>query len=392
MKKNILSDIVEVLYDEPLTKETKKFLVNREDTLAILNDVALLSPGGIFGLSGTTGIGKTTILNLVEIDGIDKFFLEISERENKLMIIADILYKLSKICVKNHLVVSKAKKALEFVAEQVSNIFGYSAGLSTGIKSDFKKEKIHTSRLSVYKLMELMEDLIEKILNIKKKIIVVIDELDKEKKSDVLSVLDTIKWVFNRKGILTIVSLPPTIYKDYLKDSAKLSDFYEEGGNLDNVFKDIIMLHPMQTDHIVEMLIKRLKKHLDIFELDVFEEVALYSDGVPRDALRILGKAVIFYKNEEKITKDMMVNFIKKEATEKFSDFLNLTDNYIEVLKIASEKNEISRKELVEKLRKKNFKSQTSYVYIKRLLEKGYLIQTQSSHLRVSGKIRYLLC
>ena len=390
MDKKTLSGIIDALYDEPLTESTKEFLVNREEELEMFNAIALLSPGGIFGLSGIPGVGKTTVLNLVRIDEVDKFFLEISERENKLMIVADILYKFSKTCLKKHLEVEKARKALGFAEEEVSRVLGYSGGINAGVKFDLKREKISSTRLGVYKLAELLEELVEEILKSKEKILVVIDELDKEKRNEVLSVLDTIKGIFNRRGILTIVSLPPSVYRDYLKGSARLNVFAEEGGNLDNAFKDVVMLHPLESDHIVEMLVRRLKRYLGVFELDVFEEVALYSDGIPRDALRILAKAVVYYKAQSKITRDMIVDFIKRETTERFSDLLNLSENYMKVLRVASEAKEISRRDLVERLKEKGLKSQTSYVYIGRLLEKGYLVRTRRGNLRVSGKVRYI--
>ena len=230
-----------------------------------------------------------------------------------------------------------------------------------------------------------MNDILELLLKKYGRVILLIDELDKERKEDVLIILDSLKSVFSKDNLVVIISLPFAIYREYARDRLR----WNESGNLENILKDVFFLEPMSDEQIQEMILKRLKDYPDFFDGDALYEIARYSDGNPRDALWISQRIVLNNLDRNRITGDIAKETIKREIRKYFEDVWELTDIQEKVLNVVARYGG-SRSSLVKRLEENGIKRQTAYTYINRLKENGLIIE-RNGKLKVSGKIYYLI-
>lgn len=159
--------------------------------------------------------------------------------------------------------------------------------------------------------------------------------------------------------------------------------------NLENILKDTIFLDTLSDKQIQEIILKRLEKYPDFFDANALYEIARYSDGIPRDALWIAQQIVLNNLDKERITGQVAIETLKKITQKYFENLLELTDIQKTVLKVVAKYNE-PRSSLVKRLEKESIKRQTAYTYIKRLKEKGLIIE-RNDKLKVSGKIFYIV-
>ncbi|MFN4224352.1 MAG: ATPase, partial [Fervidobacterium nodosum] len=216
------------------------------------------------------------------------------------------------------------------------------------------------------------------------KILVIIDELDKEKKEEVLNILDSLKSVLFKDNIVTFVSLPFSIYREYSNDRMR----WNESGNLENIFRDMIFLDPLTVEDIKRMILKRIKEYPDYFEMDALDEIAAFSDGNPRDALWIAQQIAIINSDKDKISKEV----VKESIREIMAKGLEKTWSFTEIQKTILQElinNPLEKSELVKRLEKK-IKRQTVYTYVKRMIDDGVLTENNGM-LRVSTKIKYYI-
>jgi len=218
--------IIKALADKPLQKKEQNYLVDRENEISKLNMLTRYHPFGIFGLCGETGVGKTTILNMIDSEEIKKIRISLIHRENKESILYDLLYTISLNLsrVENHAIKNLAKEVLNWIIEEVAVIKGATLGVSMIAKGDAKYEKTQLPRFNVFAAHEKLHRLLKTSIEEYGKIALLIDELDKESKQDVLNVLDSLKFELQQESMVTIFSLPYSIYREYKQDRMKWNE------------------------------------------------------------------------------------------------------------------------------------------------------------------------
>ncbi len=385
MEKSTARNVLKALFDEPIRDQ--KLLVNRKNEINFFKRIVDFQPGGVYGICGETGIGKTTILNFIKPQEGKRLFLKLSEKDSKEIIIGDLLYKLSKEILKSEKgkIASKAKDAVDFVLKERSKAKTVGGGLATPVNVSISKSISTIEKFNVYEAYTYIDSLLSMLLEKHERVVLIIDELDKEKKEDVLRILDSLKEIFSKENLIVIVSLPFAIYREYAKDLLR----WNESGNLENIIKGVLFVEALPDDQIEQMILKRLKDFPEIFDGGVLYEISLYSDGNPRDALWISQQIILYNLDKERITSEIAVKTIKEIVRKYFKGFLELTDLQKRVLRTAL-KHDGSRISLVKKLEKSGMKRQTAYTYISRLKDEGLLIE-KDGKVRVSGKVLYLL-
>ncbi len=369
--------IISLLADRPLSKDQKIYFVDREKDLSSIINLVKYQPFGIFGVCGETGIGKTTLFNFVDSDNCMKIEVSIVHRETKESILYDLLYRLSSVLKGSK--ASDIKKlsgeTLKWLVEEVSVLKGASLNAMFGGKIEQHK----VPRFNIFAAEEKLHDLLRKSIEIHGKVLLIVDELDKEKKEDVLNVLDSLKLELQQDGLISIFSMPYSIYREYRNDRMK----WNESGNLENIIKDIVFLEEMPDSDIKELLIRRLGNLATWFEEDALESITLFADGNPRDALWIAQKVAFDNIYSERVAKKNCEESILKIVKEYMSD-LSLTQIQRQVL--AALKNFTGSKEEILKILSQNsIKRTTAYSTIERLLMLGMIIERRGIY-RLSGK------
>jgi len=384
MSKNRIELLIPLVADKPLNHEEIAYLVNREEEISFLNNVAIHQPFGIVGIAGETGIGKTTVLNFVRPEGVFARRINISLRDSTESILYDLLYSLASSLESERGVSDYAKQIRDWINNEVSSIKGFSLGLSLGMSADVKYEKSFRPKFNFFGAREKLGSLIRKVTEAKGKFLLIIDELDKERKDDVLKIIDSIKNYIILENFVVILSLPFSIYREYTADRLR----WNESGNLENVFKDMVFLETMKTSEIKELLIKRIGEHIELVEAEVLDIATEFSDGNPRDALWILTKAVYDNIHEPKLNKKNFVKTVRKILTEYMTISMKLTENQRRAIHILKDSYHTKEK-IVERLQESGFKRTTAYSVIEQLFEKKVLLLNNGVY-RISGKFKYV--
>lgn len=385
MQRNKIKTILQALFDTPLS--SKEFLVNRKTEIESLNTICSLQPSGVYGLCGETGVGKTTVLNFLEPDEGKRIYLKLTEKESKEVIIQDVLYKLAVEVkkYKNPGLSKISQTAIEFIIEEKTEGSSFGATGGVVVTGTVSKSAARTRKFNIYQAYEFLNEILECLLKEYGKALLLIDELDKEKKDEVLVILDSLKTIFNKKGLIVILSLPFVIYREYIRDRLR----WNESGNLENILKDTLFLEPLDEKDIQQMIIKRLRNFPDYFDADALYEISRYSDGNPRDALWISQQIIMKNLDSERITGPIANQTIKKIVKTYFENAWELTDRQEKVLRAVLNYRG-NRNTLVKRLEESGLKRQTAYTYINRLKDEGLIIE-RNNEFKVSGKVFYLL-
>lgn len=356
-------------------------LVNREREFEAINLIIAYQPDGIYGICGETGIGKTTLINNIESE-FYTITISLSQRKNQDTILYDILYNLSSKTEKD---IKISKEIKEWILNEISYIKGFSMGLGLVGNISLNSNKQNIPRFNYFKAKEYLGQLTDALTQKYEKIVLIIDELDKESKRDVILVLDSLKLELQKEGLILMISLPYSIYREYKIDRMHRN----ENGNLENILKDIVYLREFTNTEIREILIKRLKEYIRYFDSESIELIADFSDGNPRDAFWITQKIVFesISKKINKISREHTENTIKTIVKEYLSG-VSLTEK--QKLMIDETLFPGSREEVVKKaISKKKIIRSTAYSIFDRLLELGIIIE-QNNIYRLSGKVKYL--
>ena len=385
MDRKVIKELMAVLYDKPLDKNSKTLLVDRRKELARLENITSFQPLGIYGVCGETGVGKTTVLNLLN-DTIKSFYIILSEKDSKEIIIGDLLYKLALISAQavNRGDKDKVEKIIEWIITERTETSSMHGGINSVVSAGATKASSVSRKFNVYQAYQMLGELIDILKSKFERIVLIIDELDKEKKSDVLQILDSLKHLLVQNGVISIISLPFSIYREYAQDRLR----WNESGNLENIFKDMIFLEPLKPADVQEMLVKRLKNYPDILTNDAYQEIVRFSDGNPRDALWITQQIILDNTEARKIDGSIATNSIKKIVKEYMKFGRALTDIQKKILmKIAL--NPGDRSSIANSL-ENEVKPQTTYTYINRLIKEGFLLE-RNGIISVPGKIYFSL-
>ena len=382
--KQTVADLLGVLVDRPLRESESEYLVNRSKEINYLNSIALHQPFGIVGVSGETGIGKTTVLNFVNPEGVFTIRVNISLRDSMESILYDLLHSLAFALERVEGVSGFAKEVRKWITDEVATIKGFSLGVSFGVNAGLTHEKSIRPRFNFFKAREKLGELIKQTVQRKGKFLLIIDELDKEKKEDVLRVIDSIKNFIITENFVVILSLPFSIYREYAADRLR----WNESGNLENIFKDIVFVEPLKKSEIKELIVKRLGHRIELVEDGVLDIVAEFSDGNPRDGLWILTKAIYDNIQKERLGKENLINTINKTIIEYTGLTLNLTENQRKAIRILRG-SVYSKEKMIETLQKEGFKRTTAYSVVDQLLQKRILLIGKEGYI-ISGKFRYV--
>jgi len=386
MDEKTIKKAVTALFDRPLLSKEYNLLVDRENELEHLTKICKFQPMGIFGLCGETGIGKTTALNFLDINDTKTLHLVLTEKESKESIIGDLLYKTA-LAIEKEKEFKKLSEEIKswVVEERTTTIQAQTEGNLAVISAGVSKGSSINRRFNIYEAQEKISELFGNLKQKFGKIVLLIDELDKEDKKDVLEVLDSLKNAFMKEGLIAIISLPFSIYREYAYDRMR----WNESGNLENIFKDMVFLDPLGERDIETMLLKRLNDFPGLFSQDALKVVSRFADGNLRDALWAAQQIILEITDERTITGKSAEKIIRTLVKNYFIYGASLSENKKKILKILS--NEQGDKSyLVELLTKNGLKRTTAYMTIDRLTKEGLLIDRRGI-IKISGKVYYLI-
>ena len=285
------------LKDRPLDASTSQLLVNRNEELVEIPRLVRYYEGGIIGIAGERGIGKTTLFNLLRFPGKEKLIINVVDRESPSSILLDILSELKEYA---------GKKGLNYIADTLKELI---ASLTITLNPHISvkvREKGKSFREVVKSLESLLSEMAEE-----SPLVVILDEIDKEKKEDILRIIDAIKSAFKNNDVTLLVALPYTIYEEFSEAKATAKETY----NLENVFDTIFPINPLADSHIKELLLKRIPKKY--IEEEALNLIVLYARGNPRRAITTL-KEVGFISRGDKIRRkdvEAVIRFYIKQLS-----------------------------------------------------------------------------
>ena len=265
---------IKAITDHPITPETKQHFLDRETEILELSKIIDIYEGLVIGVTGERGIGKTSIFNILEIPNQEKIIIHILNRDSKMGVLFDIVVGLTTFAE------NRGDKKSAKIGEKIIDIITKSEDVKTigfNYFIEFSDSKTHKQMFKFGRITNELKKLIDSICE-KTAIVVILDEIDKESKKDILLIIDAIKYAFLHPKATLVVSLPASIYEEYISSKHSASETY----NLENIFAHITYIHPM-TDSIIAQIINML------FPLRYIEEKAkqliiFYANGNPRKA------------------------------------------------------------------------------------------------------------
>lgn len=319
MQKVSLKEAVKRLRDQPLTAAAEELFVNRkEEMLVMVQNVDYFS-GNIIGVAGERGIGKTTLFNLVRFPGKEKIIINIVDRESKAGVISNIIDGIIEYAGRKGFVGIEGKG--KELIKKVLALTTFSLAVGSASISMRKKE-MKTLRSLVKELGDIVEEIAAKV-----EVVIILDEIDKERKEELLLVVDSIKDAFKENKATLIVALPYEIYEMYMEGVVSAKETY----NLDNVFDQIMLIPPLTDEDIKEVILRRVSPSL--VEEKALNLMALYSMGNPRRAVRLVKEAGMVAASEGKI-KEKHVRVVCKKYLQYLYKSLGLSESDIKIIKL----------------------------------------------------------
>ncbi|HOO33949.1 MAG TPA: ATP-binding protein [Thermotogota bacterium] len=384
MQNSILRELINNLYDKPIGFDQKHLFIDREDELKKLQEIIDFQPQGVYGVCGETGVGKTSFLKQFMREDIKSYFIPISEKDNKETIISDFIFRLSTQVSneKDKYLKEKALSLKKWVIAETDIVNNFSGGFNAIGSANLSHSKSEHKKFNIFEAKEKLDDLLNGLVSKHAKILLIIDELDKEKKEEVMLILDSMKEIITKDRVITVISLPFAIYREYSKDIMR----WNEWGNLENIFKNMFFIRPLSEQNIREMLLKRISIQPTILPNDAYHEIFRYSNGNPRDALSIT-QEILLDNRETPLTNDSVLKTIKKRVSNLMEFSTSFTELQEELLKLISEE-PTERSEIVKKAEEIGIKKTTVYTFIKRFLDNGFL-KEKNGKIYISGRLYY---
>ncbi len=366
----MLKDALKSIKDAPIT--AKEEFVDRELEITKLQYAAYIHEGEIIGVCGERGSGKTSLLNITHFSGKEKIVIKIINRESKISIIGDIaegIYNFFR--EKNPSASKKALRVFEKLAFNVREKKGVGISHILGANIEVEREE------RIYRASQLLKELLEEVGDA----IIILDEIDKEKKEEILLIIDSIKDAFLSNKATLIITLPATIYREYRASK----ESKEETFNLENVFAEMIMLHPLSPSLIEEIVKRRIG--LEYVEKGALEIIVDYAQGNPRRAIRTLKEAGLnaLIKGKEKIGEREVIEAIKEDL-KYFVQTLGLSEKERKALQSLDP---LKKESAAVQLMKKGISKTSAYRVIAALKEKG-LLSEEGGKIKLSKTALYL--
>ena len=313
---NLGEKILEMFIDLPLTNKEKTLFINRKKELNKMENSGRFMHSSIYGIAGETGSGKTTLFNILKFSdkNIEKITIPISEKETKEVIIADLVYKLCEKVLQNKKFSDfhkYAKKTLDFLEQEETKVKEKGIKIGQIIEGESKWALQAKARHDLSSIKNRLKKIINSLTSVNK-IVLCIDEIDKEQEKDVIIILDSLKHILRYENLLSFIALPQIMYQQYIEDR---SLFFSEG-NLENILKDVIPIVALSDKDVEMMLDKRTQKFPEVLPKDVKELVIDFADGNPREALLVCQNALLnktIAKNYNKEDFTLTIDEIKDE-------------------------------------------------------------------------------
>ncbi|MBI4645945.1 MAG: hypothetical protein HY738_04945, partial [Bacteroidia bacterium] len=159
---------------------------------------------------------------------------------------------------------SLARKILTFLQEE--EIKSKEKGIKVGkiLEGESKWAKSSRKRFNLGTIIDSLQEIIIAITK-ENKIVLCIDEIDKERKEDVIVILDSIKDILKAEKLSCLIALPPAMYVEYLESRDKLFS----KANLENILKDLLPVNKMSDSEIDEVLTKRTESFPQVLPKEV---------------------------------------------------------------------------------------------------------------------------
>lgn len=251
--------------------------------------------------------------------------------------------------------------------------------MSVGVSHIGKFEKETGSHRTERYVSSTIKEKIENILETmteRFKIVLCIDEIDKETSRDIVNIMDSLKGVLRRQNLVVFVSLPPQIYENFLKDEILGREDY----NLDDIFKKMVVLPRLSNKDILEVINSRLG---DEFRSSITSEAKRmlieYAQGNPRRAILPVYQALGTKTMDTLPITERNILTEVLPPLKQYVDSLGLTTMRVKIVNLLAFKlsNTASKLGLSNILIEGGIKKSTAYDNIKKMVQKGILIEVE---------------
>jgi DNA polymerase III delta prime subunit len=302
---------------KPLSlEEVDEFFYGRKDELDfLLNQITKSKGGKAFAISGRRGSGKSTLITkLIKSLEEDKenyliVKMDVPKEFDEIFLLKRILRKVCEKALKEENVKKHDELLIDILvkmmrldyqtkhSQQVGNKTSFSGAIkgslnkiiaSLGVEitaqTALEKAKVSEIRIKEYDLERVQNDLeklLEKLKNVFRGIVIIVDETDKSNYVEAVKTLDNVKPLFWLDKCYYIFVGSEDFYEDYLSGMKTGKKTL-----LDSLFTRIVYLQPFGKDDLLEMLKRKIGKEADEKTKDILGIIATISKGNPRDAIR----------------------------------------------------------------------------------------------------------
>ncbi|MBN2543834.1 hypothetical protein JXI42_13320 [bacterium] len=358
-------------------QEKNKF-IDRESDVDLLEKFSIFYKNKIVGIAGERGIGKTSLLNVISTqEEVTKIIISIEEKESKIEILIDLLFKLAENFIHSEYkeIKKTAEKVIKFIIEEKTEERSRKGGLSYFVDFNLGKVEKKSERFILLNVKEALKSLMKEVSE-KYKLLLCIDEIDKESLHNFMVIIDSIKNAVRFENINIIISMPPVVYFNYLEGIITKNSSY----SLENIFQEIIYLKPLSNEQISTIMRKKLMKYQDVLPADTEELILDYAMGNPRIAVLTVFNTL----GRKKHTKPRLE---KKDVLEvimpvliHYMENLDLTDKENQSLKLIAKLGTAFTKNSATNLLERNeFPQSTAYMVFDKLVEKKVLIEKNNN-------------